>query len=266
MSSDESPDAAESPQFTAVAPHYDVLMREVPYREWVAYLEELLERRGFAHGGTTSPLRVLDLACGTGNVAQILAGRGCEVVGVDLSEGMVEAARRKAARRDLPIRYYVQDAAELELPGPPFDLCVCLFDSLNYILEPARIARAMERVHAHLRPGGLFIFDINSAYALEHGFFAQDNLHSSDRLRYVWRSDYDPATRLCHVAMRFFLRERTGVDREFRETHVQFAYREDELRDMLSLTGFTALETFHAYTFQPVRPTTDRIFFVAQRE
>jgi ubiquinone/menaquinone biosynthesis C-methylase UbiE len=249
----------EFPPFTAVAPHYDALMRGVPYRMWVRYLHRLLEHYG------AQPRRILDLACGTGSVAEILAGMGYEIVGVDISEPMIAEARRKAESDGLPIAYYVQDAAALDLPGPRFDLCISLFDSLNYILKPDDLSRAMKCVFAHLRPGGLFIFDVNSLFALEHHFFDQENLPSSDRLRYVWRSSYDPGTRLCHVFMRFFLREANGVDSEFRETHVQFAYREDELRAMLGDAGFDRIESFHAYSLRPVHATTDRIFFACLR-
>jgi ubiquinone/menaquinone biosynthesis C-methylase UbiE len=249
----------EYPPFSGIAPYYDTLMQGVPYRSWVRYLDRLLSSRHAA------PRRVLDLACGTGTVAQMLAEKGYEAVGVDLSEAMIAQARRKAARRGLAIPYYVQDAAQLDLPEAPFDLCVSLFDSLNYIVEPDRLAKAVQRVYAHLSPGGLFIFDINAEFALKNGFFDQDNMLSQAPLRYVWKSEYEPETRLCRVYMRFFLRDRNGVDQEFRETHVQFAYREEELREMLLCAGFEQIETLHAYTFQPVRPTTDRIFFIAQR-
>jgi ubiquinone/menaquinone biosynthesis C-methylase UbiE len=249
----------EHPAFTGIAPYYDALMRGVPYRQWARYLDRLLSHR------KVKPKRILDLACGTGNVTELLVARGAEVVGVDLSAPMIEMARRKALQKRLSIAYFVQDAGEMDLPGPPFDLCVSFFDSLNYIADPAHLEKAIQRVSAHLAPGGLFIFDINSEFALINSFFDQENTHSNDRLRYAWRSEYDASTRLCYVHMRFFLRESNGVDREFRETHVQFAYREDELREMLLRAGFEGIETFHAYTFRPVSPTTDRIFFVAQR-
>lgn len=247
-----------SSAFTAIAPYYDMLMRDVPYRSWVRYVQRLLEVR------SVRPRRVLDLACGTGNVAEILGRLGYEVVGVDISEPMIAEARRKAAQRGLPIAYHIQDAAELNLPGPPFDLCLSLFDSLNYIIEPFRLSRAIERVHAHLRPDGLFIFDLNSVFALENHFFDQENLDPNAHLRYVWRSKYDPQTRLCQIDMRFMLRGEEG-DQEFHETHVQFAYREEEIREMLERAGFDQIETYHAYTLKPVRPTTDRIFFVVRR-
>jgi ubiquinone/menaquinone biosynthesis C-methylase UbiE len=252
-------DTPESPSFQLVAPHYDTIMRDVPYKEWMRYLARLLKHR--EHTGK----RVLDLACGTGSVSELFTASGYEVVGVDLSEGMIAEARRKAARKGRAIEYHVQDAATLDLPGPPFDLCVCLFDSLNYILSPEQLQAAMLRVYAHLAPGGLFIFDINSAFALENNFFDQDNLESTDRLRYVWRSSYEAETRLCSVAMRFFCRQRNGIDAEFRETHVQFAYREAELVEMLKVAGFEKIETFHAYSMHPVHETTDRIFFVSQK-
>lgn len=249
----------EQPQFTTVARHYDALMRGVPYRGWVRYLEKL-----FAHFAI-APNRILDLACGTGTVSEILVAKDYTVVGADIAEPMIAEARRKAARRQLPITYYVQDAASLALPEPPFDLCISLFDSLNYITEPAALASAVRHTAQHLTANGWFIFDINSAFALENGFFDQDNLESNDRLRYVWRSEYDSATRLCSVFMRFFYQEANGVDSEFRETHVQYAYTEMEIREMLAAAGFCRIETFRAYTFQPTSPTTDRIFFVAQR-
>jgi len=249
----------DSAAFTSIAPYYDLLMRDVPYRAWVRYIEQLLRVRG------TKPRRVLDLACGTGNVAELLAQAGHEVVGVDVSGPMIAQAIAKAERKRLPITYHRQDAACMRIPGPPFDLCVSLFDSVNYITDPADVQRAFHRVAEHLRPGGLFIFDINSVFALENGFFDQEHTDPRDRLRYVWRSQYDPRSRLCRVHMRFWWRDARGREREFAETHVQFAYTVEELIAMLEAAGFVAIQTYHAYTLVPVRPSSDRIFFVAEK-
>src|SRR5687767_10383583 len=118
----------DNTSFSAVAPYYDLLMRDVPYRGWVEYLHQLLEARGF------NPHRILDLACGTGSVSEILAAQGFEVVGVDISGAMIERARQKAEGKGLSIDYHVEDAADLRIPGERFDLCVSFFDSLNYIV------------------------------------------------------------------------------------------------------------------------------------
>jgi SAM-dependent methyltransferase len=245
--------------FVAVAPLYDELMTGVPYADWVRYLHQLLKEWNI------TPVKVLDLACGTGNVSELLAQKGYDVTGVDIAPGMIAEARRKAIAKNLPVRYYVQDAAELTLPGQQFDLCVSFFDSLNYILEPERLARAIQRVAAHLRPGGVFIFDLNSEFALRNFFFDQDNLNTDERLRYDWDSEYFPDTRLCCVHMKFWYREESGLDRTFEEQHWQYAYRVEEMLAMLEAAGFAESRTYQAYTLRPPHRTSDRIFYVARR-
>jgi ubiquinone/menaquinone biosynthesis C-methylase UbiE len=245
--------------FITVAPLYDELMTGVPYTEWVRYLHQLMKEWNVeAH-------RALDLACGTGNVSEILAAKGYDVTGVDIAPGMIAEARRKASEKHLPIRYYVQDAAELTLPQQDFDLCVSFFDSLNYILEPERLARAIQRVAMHLAPGGLFIFDLNSEFALANLYFDQDNLGTDERLRYDWDSEYFPDIRLCCVHMKFWYREENGLDRTFEENHWQYAYRAEEIQAMLSAAGFEKIRTYQAYTLRPPHRTSDRIFYVARR-
>lgn len=245
--------------FVAVAPLYDELMTGVPYTNWVRYLGELLTLRN-AH-----PRKVLDLACGTGNVSELLFAEGYTVTGVDIAPGMIAEAKRKAAAQDFPIDYFVQDAAELDLPGRRFDLCVSLFDSLNYILQPERLAMAIERVAAHLTHNGLFIFDLNSEFALRNNFFDQSNRNTDERLRYNWVSDYFPETRLCRVRMQFWYHEDNGSERAFEETHWQYAYRSDEILTMLEAAGFEDLVTYQAYTLRPPTRTADRIFYVARK-
>lgn len=248
-----------SREFVAIAPLYDELMYGVPYEEWVQYLHRIFRE------WKVQARSVLDLACGTGNVAQILAKEGLEVTGVDIAPEMIAAARQKSAEQNLRIPYYVQDAAELDLPNRPFDACVSLFDSLNYIVAPARLAAAIQRVALHLAPGGVFIFDLNSEYALANGFFAQDNLGTNARLRYDWDSDYFPEQRLCRVTMKFWYREDNGLDRTFDEVHWQYAYREQEIREMLAAADFREIHTYQAYTLRPTHRTSDRIFYVARK-
>ncbi|MGC8667922.1 MAG: class I SAM-dependent DNA methyltransferase [Chthonomonadales bacterium] len=254
----EATPPADPIPFTLVASIYDELMRDIPYKSWVEHVRQIWQTMGLA------PVRILDLACGTGNATLLFAAMGLQAVGVDLSPQMISRARRKARRAGFSIRYYVQNAASLQLREDPFDVCVSLFDSLNYVLSPDQLAEVFRRVFGCLKPGGLFVFDMNSPFALENGFFDQDNLATSDRVRYVWRSSYDGARRLCTVQMRFFVRER-GVDREFVEWHTQRAYTQQEIEALLASAGFVEIACTHGYTFMPVRFTTDRYLFVARR-
>jgi len=246
-------------QFGAIAPLYDTLMFGVPYDDWIVYLGQLLAERN------ATPQRVLDLACGTGNVTERLAAAGYAVTGVDIAPDMITEARRKAESLGLPIVYHVQDAAELSLPGQTFDLCVSLFDSLNYITEPERLAQAIQQVAQHLTPGGLFIFDLNTEFALMNHFFDQDNLGTDERLLYDWDSAYFPETRLCRVWMRFWVRETEGNRRAFEEVHWQYAYRIEEIQAMLQTAGFTEIAVYQAYTLRRPGRAADRVFYIARR-
>ncbi len=256
--SDVSPATPESVSFGPVTPYYDALMAGVPYRHWVDYLERLWKLH------ERHPRTILDLACGTGTVARMLALRGYEVAGVDLSPGMLQVARQKAEAAGLTIDFYEQDAAELALGEQRFESVVCLFESLNYILEPPRLRAAFARILTHLQPGGTLIFDVNTEYALAEGMFNQSCTRRDEALHYRWRSRYDPESRLCTVHMRFSYDPGTGEDRQiFTEVHRQRAYGKDELAQWLRDAGFDAVFVYDGYTTNPPKKRSDRLFYVA---
>jgi len=189
----------------------------------------------------------------------MLTKEGFNVAGFDLSPGMIEAARQKAAAKKLTIRYEVMDAAELDM-GDTYDSAYSFFDSLNNILDPNRLQLAFERIAAHLSPGGSFIFDMNTAVAFEEQMFDQENMRSNAKLRYKWVGDWNDQTRMITVNMRFW---RGGE--EFRETHVQRAYETEEVFDMLRQAGFEQIRAYHSYTLNPPRLKSDRLHYTAVR-
>lgn len=237
--------------FGPVAPYYDDLMKFVPYRMWVGYYFLLLAQQD------VHPKAILDVCCGTGTMCQMLARDGFHVEGFDLSPGMIDAARTKAASKKLDIRYEVMDAATADM-GAAYDSAFSFFDSLNNILEPVRLQMAFNRVSAHLNPGGSFIFDLNTAVAFEERMFDQENLRANAKLRYKWIGDWNEKTRIITVHMRFW---RDG--QEFRETHTQRAYSDDEVREMLECAGFEDVHAYHSYTLNPARPKSDRLHYTA---
>lgn len=244
-------------QFTKLADYYDRLMRDVPYSSWVDYVQSILERLG------SRPKTVLDVACGTGNVTEELYDRGYEIVGVDVAGEMIEVAKRKALDSGRRIEYHVQDISDLDL-GRQFDLVVSLFDSLNYVTDPGSLARGISRVFTHLSPSGLFIFDVNTEYALANHYFDQSSLEWGRDPRYVWTSYYDSTTRICRIDMVFEVQE-SGGKRQFTEVHHQRAYSLEELSAMLETAGFDVEQVYHAYSFRKPTAHSDRVFFVARR-
>ena len=96
-------------------------------------------------------LRVLDVACGTGNLAVIAAREGCTVTGIDLATNLVAQARMRAKVEALNIRYDEGDAESLPYPDAIFDVVVSMY-GVMFAPRPDRIAAELFRV---TRPGGI---------------------------------------------------------------------------------------------------------------
>jgi SAM-dependent methyltransferase len=236
--------------FGPVAPYYDELMFSVPYPMWADYYQLLLAQID------ARPRLLLDVCCGTGAVAELLARDGFKVVGFDISRPMIEAARSKNSE----VEYHVADAAEVSL-GRTFDAAYSFFDSLNYITDPERLEMAIKRVADHLEAGGSFVFDVNTAYAFERRMFDQRDQRRASRLKYKWVGDYDPASRIIKVTMDFWVE-----GRHFSEIHVQRAYSDEELRGFLEDAGFRVNRVLESYTLDPPRKSSDRLHYVAIKE
>lgn len=263
--------ADNASQFGPLAPHYDELMEIVPYDSWVDYVETLFLL------AEHEPNRVLDCACGTGNVSFEMARRGWEVTGVDLSAPMIEVAQQKS--RDLVAdgdaarfvsgdfspapRFFCDDLTTFDL-GETFDGATCLYDSLNYILEPEKLKLAFARIAAHVEKGGVFVFDMNSDWAFKADLFTQRNLDSRKKLNYDWHAHFDPQTRICAVQMEF-QRTQNGKTETFYETHRERAYERAEVETMLEETGWELLRAFDAYTLNAPHARSERWYFLAQR-
>ena len=239
--------------FTKVAEFYDDLMRPVPYRMWVSYYLLLLSMQ------EVKPKSMLDMCCGTGTMSEFMTREGFEVEGFDLSPDMIEMARSKAEKKKLSIRYEVADAATVEMERQ-YDSVFSFFDSFNNITDKEQLQSAFASAYRHLVPGGSFIFDMNTAYAFEEKLFNQQDLAKTSKVRYRWRGEWNPETRLIEVTMKFW-----AGDQVFEEIHNQRAYGLEETVDMLMEAGFKDIRFFHSYTLQPPRSKSDRIHFCALR-
>jgi len=228
-------------------------MKVVPYRMWVGYYLLLLAQQD------SHPKTVLDVACGTGTMCEMLTREGLTMSGFDLSNGMIETAIRKARRHKLDIQYFVADARTFDL-GETYDAALSFFDSLNNILTEDELRASFQRVFAHVKPGGSFIFDLNTAYAFEADLFNQENSRTNAKLRYLWKGDYDPETQIITVRMQFWWR-----GEEFVEVHRQKAFDPERVMDILEDEGFREIRAYHSYTLNPPRFKSDRLHYTAIR-
>ncbi|HET9388163.1 MAG TPA: class I SAM-dependent methyltransferase [Steroidobacteraceae bacterium] len=101
--------------------------------------------------------RVLDVGCGVGRWSRLLAARGAQVTGVDLSPTMIAQAERRAVADGVAdrCRFRVQDLSSLDV-GQRFDLILGV-TVLQHILDPGALRAALQGVAAHLAPKGRIV-------------------------------------------------------------------------------------------------------------
>lgn len=241
--------------YESLAGAYDGLTRDVDYGAVCAFLETVLQSVG------KQPRDVLDLACGTGSMALLLAERGYRVLGADISEDMLTVAAQKAAALGENAPYFIcQPMQRLRLPQP-VDAVTCLLDSLNYLDEPEDCKKTIERVFRALRPGGVFFFDINTPQKLR-GLDGQVFLDENEDSYCVWRAEFDQEENRCYYGIDLFRRRGTLWERSF-EQHCEYAYDPAELTAWLEAAGFAQVRQFADCRMEPPRVDEQRIYFCA---
>jgi SAM-dependent methyltransferase len=223
-----------------------------------ARLPELFAQFGAA------PRRICDLACGTGDAAVHLARRGYRVVGVDASPAMLEEARRLAEAVGVHVEWIQADARAFALPEP-VDAVTCFFDALNYLETPKDLSAAFCRVAEALRPGGLFVFDMNTRAGLAEAWGSVDRVETPDEGLYViWQSRHDYETDVNTVVLTAFVAEPDGRYRRIREVHRERAYPIAQVRELLGCAGLDVL-ALGDLQLEPLRPDASRFLCVARR-
>lgn len=242
--------------YTVLAEFYDQLTTDVPYQRWADYIERHFARH-------KAPIRtVVELGCGTGTLAAILAGRGYPMIAVDLSPDMLSVAAEKC--EGLDVQLVCQDMSRLALPTQ-VDAVICCLDSLNYVTRPAQVQRTFRRVFEALKPGGLFLFDVKTPRALE-GADGQLYLDENEEVFCVWRGDYDKRRRICGYGIDLFVLQEDGSWYRDGEYHEEYAYTMEELSLWLADAGFTNIKQFGNLRLSAPRAEEERVFFTARKE
>lgn len=240
--------------YQALSDVYDKL-QDIDYEAFADYYEEVFKKFDI------KPELVLDLACGTGNITLIMAGRGYDMIGVDVSEEMLGIAGDKMRAANLDILFLNQDMTELELYGT-VDAAVCTLDGVNYLTEDGELDKLMSLIKNYLNPGGVFIFDINSEYKLSCIFGDNSFVYDEEDVYCVWSNSYDKESRICSFVLDIFKRKENGLYERFEEYQEERAYSVEEIRKSAEAAGLEAVGVFDDRSFRNVSDTSERIFIV----
>lgn len=237
---------------------YDSLTDNVEYEKRADYFCRLLSLCGAKEG------ILLDLGCGTGSMSVEMANRGFDVIGVDSSIGMLNAAREKCSGYGGKILLLNQEMQNIDLFGT-VDAAICVLDGINHLPSAGDVKKTFEKVSLFMNPGGAFVFDVNTLY--KHEFVLADNafIYETEGVFCAWQNNYDPEDGSVDIELDFF-EEEDGVYYRSSESFSEKAYELDEIKKMLEESGFEVMGIYDDMTLDPVKANTERAVFSARKK
>jgi len=239
--------------YSNIAEYYDILMRDINYDKWIEYLMDTIDLFNIE----STPL--LDLTCGTGNsILPFVKKKKEPLLGVDNSIEMLKVAKEK-----LPNLTLVQANAR-KLPFfNRFNLVFSMFDSLNYILDLEKLIEAFNSVKEALKPGGHFLFDLNTPYGLKY-VSGRDVREENKNLMSVWRNVYKKSNKILTLHLTLFVKKDANWER-IDEIHEEKGYSEDEIRYGLKTLDFEVIDAFKCFEHSRPDRFTKRILYIARK-
>ncbi len=232
---------------------YDSVMPDKFYEDYFGFVVEILKKHG------KRPKETLELACGTGKLARLFLEKGYAIEGLDLSESMLDVARKKG------LKVHRGNMIVFEL-NKKYDLVLCVFDSLNYVQQQSELQKCFESVNKHLNQDGLFIFDMNPPNKINITFPrnpAKTQYYKIGETELFWLNSFEPDTWI--VDMVFFEKTENGTYRRFCERHVEKAYKLGIVKEALGKAGLQLIAGYSSFQFDKIERNSQRWFFVCKK-
>lgn len=229
----------QNPIFTKFAYYYDVIYADKEYEKECDFIEEIF--REYLH---RQPQRILDLACGAGGHSLILAKKGYEVTGIDLSKIMIRLAKEKTRTLKLNVDFKNMDMVNFSVKNK-FDACICMFCSLDYLKSTNELKKTLENIKNHLQKDGILIFDFWNGLAVinkrpETRVKIMPYL-SNGRIIRIATPEINLFQSICKIKYHCIVVNDSTILDEFEETHCLRFYFIEELKQYLKDVGFETL-------------------------
>lgn len=200
----------------------------------------------------------VDLGCGTGALTLELYKRGYRIAGADVSSEMLAQAAERALRAGARIRF-TRGSAYDPLSAHPLDFVLAANDVCNYV---PRLDKAFSNICGALRAGGVFAFDISSAYKLTQILAGNTFSETKENVTYVWQNCRKGNKLLIDFTV--FTPE-GELYRKSDETQTQYIRTEQEIADALAKAGFTDVRAYAFGKKDPPAQDAPRILFTARK-
>lgn len=212
------------------------------------------------------PTDLLDIACGEGSFAVAMSKLGYKVMGIDQSQQMINLARERTREENEPVDFRTEDMRSIPFKNK-FDLVTCFFDSLNYMLTVNDLHEAFQCAYQAVRPGGYYIFDMNTIYGLAVDWMREETYiqNEADDLIEIHRLAFDYENQVATMAITVF-KQREDLWERFDETHHERGYPIADIQFLLHETGFEIAGMYGSLSKRTdVQATSPRVWFTARK-
>ena len=232
---------------------YDKLMEDFDYVCYTNNLINIFEKY------SKKPKLLLDLACGTGDIAVNMIEKGIDTIAVDISEEMLQVAKSKNEN----LLCLCQDASELDLFGT-VDGAICTLDSLNHIVEPDKLQRVFNKVSLFLEKDCLFIFDMNTEYKHNQVLANNTFVIENENIYCEWQNYTE--NNITDIDLDFFIGNNNNSYSRYFEQFSERAYSDDEIKIAVNNSGLETVEILDFDTMKKPNKFTQRKLFITRKK
>ena len=197
-------------------------------------------------------MNILDLGCGPGIYAEILAEKGHNVTGVDFSENSIAYAMDQAIKKNLKINYVCKNYLDLDDENQ-FDLVILIYTDLGVLL-PAERKTLLEKIFKSLKPSGTFIFDVLNDRNIKQKFIEQKTW--SFKYSGFWKSTpyLELTSGFNYSKEKVFLKQHTIIDESGKIMNYRFWTHYFNTNDIIEI--LTANKFVNTEHFENILPAT----------
>ncbi len=229
---------------------YDILMNDIDYEKWTSFMTEKIDGS-----------KVLEAACGTGNITRLLAEKNFKVTAFDLSEDMLMRAYEKL-RSNPKVKLLNMDMTKLKIDDK-FDAAICCCDGVNYINKKG-LKEFFNNVYKHLNENTYFIFDMSTQYKYET-MLNDTYVYDDGEIFYVWENMADVSNNTINMEINFFIKDSSDKYNRINEIQTQYIHRYEETISLLNEIGFKNIEIYDDYNNKLCNDKSLRAVFVCKK-
>lgn len=229
---------------------YQKLMNDELYPLWVSYVEKYV----------TKKQSILELACGSGEVANLLSQKGYTIVGSDLSENMLSLAYQTNPK----ICWLQLNMADFQL-DETYDSIICFADSLCYLQTEIEMQKTFQNVYNTLNNNGIFLFDVHSLYQINEVFHEYTYHYVDEDTVFIWESFPGDYANSVEHELTCVQETQSGIYERYDELHKQRTYSLEQYISWLKSVGFSNIEMTSEFGESTITDNTTRWFFKCEK-